>query len=146
MPCSSIKSKDIVEIRLSLTAKPQTVGNYASHLAAIFAITRLMWDYRREEQEMKDAIKVARRMGTISRSAQRDRRPTLDEVDRLIGHFMERRMKAPLAMPIHKKHRLRSFLHTSPGGHHADRMERFSAGAQTCPRAGHETSWKENRQ
>lgn len=55
MPCSTIRSKDIVAFLQSLTAKPQTVGNYASHLAAIFAIARPMWDYRFDEQEMKDA-------------------------------------------------------------------------------------------
>ena len=35
MPCSTIKSKDIIEFLQSLTTQPQTVGNYASHLAAI---------------------------------------------------------------------------------------------------------------
>jgi integrase len=102
MPCSSIKSKNIVEFLQSLTAKPQTIGNYASHLGAIFAIARPMWGYRLDEQEMKDAVKVARRMGIITRSAQRDRRPTLDELDRLINHFIERRKRAPQAMPMHK--------------------------------------------
>ncbi|RVM02270.1 integrase [Sinorhizobium meliloti] len=101
-PCSTIKSKDIIEFLQSLTGKPQTVGNYASHLAAIFAIARPMWDYRLDEQEMKDAIKVARRMGIISRSVQRNRRPTLEELDQLLGHFIERRKKAPQAMPMHK--------------------------------------------
>ena len=81
MPCSTIGSKDIVAFLQSLTARPQTVGNYASHLAAIFAIARPMWDYRLDEQEMKDAIKVARRMGIVSRSIQRNRRPTLEELD-----------------------------------------------------------------
>lgn len=51
---------------------------------------------------MKDAVKVARRMGLISRSVQRDRRPTLDELDRLIGHFIDRWKKVPQAMPMHK--------------------------------------------
>lgn len=38
MPCSSIKAKDIVEFLQSLTAKPQSGGNYASHQGAMFAI------------------------------------------------------------------------------------------------------------
>ncbi len=46
MPCSVIKSKDIIEFLQSLTGQPQTVGNYASHLAAVFAVARPMWDYR----------------------------------------------------------------------------------------------------
>jgi hypothetical protein len=36
---------------------------------------------------MKDAITSRKRMGTISRSKQRDRRPTLDELDKLMKHF-----------------------------------------------------------
>jgi len=100
MACSTIKSKDIIEFLQSLTSQPQTVGNYASHLAAIFAIARPMWDYRLDDREMKDAITVARRMGIISRSLQRDRRPTLEELDKLLGHFIERRKRAPQAMPM----------------------------------------------
>ncbi len=95
MPCSAIKSKDINEFLQSLTSQPQTVGNYASHLAAVFAVARPMWDYRLSNGEMRDAIVVARRMGIISRSAQRDRRPTLDELDRLLAHFVERRKGSP---------------------------------------------------
>jgi integrase len=102
MPCSTIKSRDIIEFLQSLTSQPQTVGNYASHLAAIFAIARPMWDYRLDEREMKDAITVARRMGIISRSVQRDRRPTLEELDELLAHFVERRKRTPQAMPMHK--------------------------------------------
>lgn len=102
MPCSTIKSKDVIEFLQSLTSQPQTVGNYASHLAAVFAIARPMWDYRLDDREMKDAITVARRLGIISRSLQRDRRPTLDELDKLLGHFIERRKKAPQALPMHK--------------------------------------------
>lgn len=102
MPCSSIKAKDIVEILQSLTAKPQTVGNYAGHLGAIFEIARPMWGYLLDEQEIKDAVKVARRMGIISRSAQRARRPPLDKLDRLIGYFIERRKKVLQAMPMHE--------------------------------------------
>lgn len=102
MPCSAIKSKDIIEFLQSLTGQPQTVGNYASHLAAVFAVARPMWDYGLSDSEMRDAIVVARRMGIISRSAQRDRRPALGELDRLLAHFVERREKAPQALPMHK--------------------------------------------
>lgn len=42
MPCSAIKSTDIIAFLQSLPSQPQTVGNYASHLAAIFAIARPM--------------------------------------------------------------------------------------------------------
>jgi hypothetical protein len=54
-----------------------------------------MWDFRLEDQEMKDAITVARRMGIISRLAQRNRQPTLDKRDRLLAYFIECRRKTP---------------------------------------------------
>ena len=102
MPCSTVKSKDIIEFLQALTGQPQTVGNYASHLAAIFAIARPMWDYRLDNREMRDAIIVARRMGIISRSVQRTRRPTMGELNDLLAHFVDRRKKVPQALPMHK--------------------------------------------
>ena len=54
MPRSTIKSKDIIEYLQSLTSQPQTVGSYASHLAAIFAIAWPMWDYRLDDREMRE--------------------------------------------------------------------------------------------
>ena len=45
MPCSTIKSKDIIEFLQSLTSQPQTASNYPSHLAAVFAIARPMFDF-----------------------------------------------------------------------------------------------------
>lgn len=146
MPCSSIKSKDIVEFLQSLTAKPQTVGNYASHLGAIFAIARPMWGYRLDEQEMKDAVKVARRMGIISKSAQRDRRPTLDELDRLIGHFIERRKKAPQGNANAHSPRFRAIFDPSPRGNCADQMERLPEGARARPCARYEAPRRKDRQ
>jgi hypothetical protein len=51
---------------------------------------------------MKDAIVVARRMGIISRAVQCDRRPTLEELDKLQAPFVERRKKFRQAMRMHQ--------------------------------------------
>ncbi|WP_328286101.1 hypothetical protein [Martelella mediterranea] len=64
MPCSAIRSKNSIAFLQFLPGQPQTVGNYASHLASIFAIARPMWDFRLDDREMRDAITVARRMGS----------------------------------------------------------------------------------
>ena len=61
-----------------------------------------MLDYRLDDREMKDTITVARRLGIISRSVQRDRRPTLEELDKLLARFIDRRRRAPQAMPMYK--------------------------------------------
>ncbi len=36
---------------------------------------------------MKDALKVLRKMGMVGKSEERNRRPTLDEMDLLMEHF-----------------------------------------------------------
>jgi len=102
MRCAAIKSADIIEFLRSLTGQPQTVGNYASHLAAVFAIARPMWDYQLDPDAMRDAAIVARRMGITSKSAQRDRRPTIGELEALLQHFVDRRKRAPQSMPMAK--------------------------------------------
>lgn len=102
MRCSRIASADIITFAQGIKAQPQTRGNYLSHLAAIFAIARPMWGYELDQKAMADAITVAKRMGITSRSAQRNRRPTMDELEKLLTHFMNRRERTPQAMPMHK--------------------------------------------
>lgn len=100
--CSEITSADIVAFAQELKVAPQTRGNYLSHLAAIFAIARPMWGVEMNQEAMRDAITVAKRMGITSRSVQRSRRPTLDELDKLLQHFTERKARTPQAMPMNK--------------------------------------------
>lgn len=101
-PCSTITSTDIVAFAQALSTAPQTRGNYLSHLGAVFAIARPMWGYPLDETAMKDAFKVTRRMGITGKSRQRDRRPTLDELDKLMEHFIERKMRRPSSLPMHR--------------------------------------------
>src|SRR5260370_41179452 len=67
--------------------EPQTVGNYISQLSAVFAVAKPLWKYPLDRQAMKDAITALKRMGIIGRGKQRARRPTLDELDKLMRHF-----------------------------------------------------------
>ncbi len=85
--CSQITSADIIAFAQSLPVSPQTVQNYLSHLGAVFAIARPMWGYPLDQQVMKDAYVVAKRQGITAKGRSRDRRPTLDELDRLMVHF-----------------------------------------------------------
>lgn len=100
MPCDRIESRHIVEYLQSFTVQPQTVGNYASHLAAVFAVARPAWGYPLDERAMDDALTVCKRLGVIGRSKQRDRRPTLAELEALLDHFTDRKRRVPQAMPM----------------------------------------------
>jgi integrase len=104
MDCGEVRSDHIVGFATELLAggrQPSTVGNYISHLAAIFAIARPAWGYRLEETQMKDAQAVLRRMGIIGKSKSRNRRPTLPELDLLMQHFVDRSKRDPNAALMH---------------------------------------------
>ena len=100
MKCSSIGSAQILEFAQSLEAQPQTVGNYLAHLASIFSVARPAWGYPLDKQAIDDARTVAKRMGITGRSRQRDRRPSLDELDRVMTHFAAMRRKRVDAIPM----------------------------------------------
>ncbi|UYQ71260.1 site-specific integrase [Pelagibacterium flavum] len=100
--CDAIRSDDIVAFGRELHQKmqPQTVGNYMSHLAAIFAIARPAWGYPLDPQAMKDASAVMRRLGYTSKSKKRERRPTLAELDKLMTAFKAKRAFRPNSNPM----------------------------------------------
>ena len=101
--CADIRSQDIVAFAQTLAEKvqPQTVGNYLAHLGSVFAIAPAAWGYDLQPQAMADAVKVAKRLGVTSRSRARDRRPTLDELHRLMAHFAEMQKRRPASNPMH---------------------------------------------
>jgi len=85
--CSAVDAEALCSYVKTLDTAPSTRGNYLSHLASIFTIARPMWKYPLDRQAMDDAQVVLRKMGIIAKSDERDRRPTLDELDKLMEHF-----------------------------------------------------------
>lgn len=105
MHCDAIASTDIVAFaqeKLDSGVQPQTVSNYMSHLAAVFSIARPAWGYPLNQQAMEDARKVSDRLGITGKSRERDRRPTLDELDQLMQHFLDRSKRRPSSIPMHR--------------------------------------------
>lgn len=102
--CSEITSTDVVSFanELIVNVSPSTVGNYLSHLGAIFAIARPAWSYPLDQTAMKDAFVVAKRLGIASKSRERDRRPTIEELDKILEHFGERLRRRPSSVPMQK--------------------------------------------
>lgn len=96
MLCQDIKSHNIVAFAQDISPgrTPATVANYLSHLAAIFAIAKPAWDYDLDQKEMDAARVVAKKMGIIGKSVKRNRRPTIEEVDRLMEFFSRRATQA----------------------------------------------------
>lgn len=104
MQCETIGSADLVSLATQLSSgrRPQTVSNYLSHLAAVFAIAGPAWGYRLDATAMRDAFAVAKRLGITSKSRERDRRPTLDELDKLMVRFQESYQRRPRSCPMHR--------------------------------------------
>ena len=114
--CADITSQDLIAFATMLCEEmkparegrapelqrtPQTVGNYMSHLGAVFAIAKPAWGYLLDQGAMDDAMKVARRLGLVSKSKERDRRPTLQELDALLNHFVAIKRRRSDANPMH---------------------------------------------
>jgi len=103
MDCEKIGSDDIVAFAQELASGDRTastVGNYLSHLGAVFAIAIPAWKYPLNPQAMRDALAVTGRLGVTSKSRQRDRRPTLDEMDLIMAHFGARTLRRRGTVPM----------------------------------------------
>ncbi|WP_311276116.1 site-specific integrase [Methylobacterium sp. WCS2018Hpa-22] len=102
--CSEVRSDHIVDFAhgLAQNVQAQTVGNYLSHLSAIFAVARPAWGYPLDEGAMRDAMAVSKRLGLKARSRKRTRRPRLEELDRILTHFEGVRHRRPSSLPMVK--------------------------------------------
>ena len=100
LPCSQITSPRIVAWLESLPGLPQTRGNYLSHLASVIRVAGPAWGYPLSAAELDAARTVAMHLGLVARSAQRDRRPTLAELDQLLAHFAGTRSARVDAVPM----------------------------------------------
>jgi len=102
--CSELTSHALVSFARDLTrnVEPQTCGNYFSHLSNIFTVARPAWGYPLARQEFEDAVTVLKKLGLIRKGVERYRRPTLDELDKLMEHFGRIRDHRPSSIPMQK--------------------------------------------
>jgi integrase len=102
--CTQITSNTLVSFARELTknVEPQTCGNYFSHLSNIFTVARPAWGYPLSRQEFDDAVTVIKKLGLIRKGNERSRRPTLEELDRLMEHFGRVRDQRPSSIPMQK--------------------------------------------
>jgi len=107
MACADIGSADIVAFARTISTVtglanpgPSTVNNYLSHLSSVFAVAKKAWGYPLDPDAMSDAMFVLRKQNAIAKSNKRERRPTLDELDRLLAFFQERTARVPNSAPM----------------------------------------------
>jgi len=78
----------------------QTVVDYFFHIAAVYQLARPAWGYQLDPQVINDARKVCKSLGLTTRSRQRDRRPTLEGLDKLMEHFGRGKCKDATPMQL----------------------------------------------
>ncbi|MGX1353338.1 integrase [Bradyrhizobium elkanii] len=98
--CSHIDAPAIVEFIKSIPWSPQTRANYLAHLSTIYTLAKPMWGYPLDPSVIKEAKTVLKYTGIIAAGNDRDRRPTMDELDKLMTHFKERQERAPWSSPM----------------------------------------------
>jgi integrase len=103
-----INSQQLVEYALWRMGKeggdvqPQTAGNDLAHLGAVLSIARPAWGYEVDPHAMTDARRVLKKLGYNMKSRERDRRPTLDELDKLLKHFQGIQARRPTSINMLK--------------------------------------------
>ena len=69
--------------------QPQTAGNDLAHLGAVLSIARPAWGYEVDQHAMADARKVLKKLGYNMKSRERDRRPALAELHKILTYYQE---------------------------------------------------------
>lgn len=100
MPCDEITSQHIVDLAREMgeSRAASTVGNYLSHLAPIFRMARPAWQIDLDPAAINDALIICKRLGLISKSNRRDRRPTMEELDKLMSHYQDSAARGHMPM------------------------------------------------
>lgn len=75
--------------------QPQTAGNDLAHLGAVLSIARDAWGYDVDPLAMGGARRVLRKLGYNLKSRERDRRPTLDELEKILAHYQDMQARRP---------------------------------------------------
>ncbi|KPN91725.1 tyrosine-type recombinase/integrase [Pseudomonas nunensis] len=84
------------------SVQAQTAGNDLAHLGAVLSIARPAWGYAVDPHAMTDARRVLKKLGYNMKSRERDRRPTLDELDKLLTHFEGIQKRRPTSINMLK--------------------------------------------
>ncbi|WGW02413.1 site-specific integrase [Tropicibacter oceani] len=82
--------------------KPQTVNSYLATLRTVFLYGGPICKLDLPISAFETAMRTLKHQNLIGRSAKRDRRPTLEELDRLMSHFYDSFLADRRRVPMHK--------------------------------------------
>lgn len=97
---NELTSSDIVAVVKEFEIAPSTRGQYLSHLSSVLKVARPLWGFPVDATPVADARVALTDMGMVGRSRHRERRPTLSELDLLMGEFGRIREGVPTSIPM----------------------------------------------
>ncbi|AQS48201.1 hypothetical protein BMG03_10620 [Thioclava nitratireducens] len=81
--------------------KPQTVANILSHMGPLLQHGGTILGEKLPYEAFYEARETLKFLGIVSRSGKRERRPSLDELDKLMKFFFERNRADSRCVPMH---------------------------------------------
>ncbi|MEM5501225.1 site-specific integrase [Ahrensia kielensis] len=102
-PTTVLDSVDIVNFArdLSKTRGPATVASYVSFVTEALRTAKAL-GFTIDIREIESARHALAKLGLTGASLNRDRRPTLEELDMLMEHFAEQSAHDPYIIPMHR--------------------------------------------
>jgi len=80
---------------------PQTVAGYMTHLGVVIRHAGPLLNVKLPKTEYLEAMETCRHLRIVGKSARRERRPKLEELDKLMRYFVEFSEDNPRAVPMH---------------------------------------------
>ena len=100
LKCSEVTSMAMVDWVGALKCSPVTRLTYVAHLSPVFRVAQAAWGFPLDKQQIEDAKVVLKKLGTTAKSTERTRRPTMDELDKLLDYFRAVRDRQPESVPM----------------------------------------------
>jgi integrase len=100
LKCSAVTSVELVDWVGTLECSPATRLTYVAHLSPVFKVAQAAWGYPLDKQQIEDAKVVLKKLGTTAKSKERTRRPTMDELNKLLEYFAAVKERQPESVPM----------------------------------------------
>lgn len=106
MRVSQINSTHLVEYARNRIlvdgVQPQTASQDILILSSVFNVANAAWGYQVDYDDIRKTKAVMNKLGIWSKSKNRERTATTEEIDRLMTYFMDRQRRRKAMMPMTK--------------------------------------------
>ena len=88
-----VTAADIIDHCKNWGASPSTVNQHYIYIRGVFSVARNLLRCEVQYAEVDEAQRTMSKLGIISKSGERDRRPTIEEMTKIVEHCHNQRMK-----------------------------------------------------